>query len=92
MNLFETERFRIAPQRSKGAAMARFRVGDHILFTDYNGKKRRGRIARLEPEDSPRLLHLDEVNGDPRYKAINVDMVRRIDRPGHQQQDLWGMM
>lgn len=70
--------------------MARFRVGDYILFTDYNGKKRRGRIARLEPENSPRLLHLDEVNGDPRYKAITVAMVRRIDRAGPRQMGLWG--
>jgi hypothetical protein len=60
------------------------------LFTDYNGKRRRGRIARLEPEDAPRLLHLDEVNGDPRYKAITVAMVRRIDRAGPRQMGLWG--
>jgi hypothetical protein len=69
--------------------MARFRIGDHILFTDYNGKRRRGRIARLEPERGPRLLHLDEVNGDPRYKAINVGMVLRIDRPALQQRHFW---
>ncbi len=69
--------------------MQRFRPGDTIVFRDYNGKTRRGRLMRACLDLDPAHLVLDQVANDPRHKVITPDQVIRIKRKNLKQQGLF---
>ncbi len=69
--------------------MQRFRPGDTIIFKDYNGKTRTGRVKGICLDIEPAHLVLDQVAGDPKHKVITPDQVIRIKRESFKQQGLF---
>ena len=69
--------------------MQRFRPGDTVIFKDYNGKIRSGRLKGARFDLDPAHLVLDQVGDDPRHKVIRPDQVIRIKRESPRQQGLF---